>query len=107
MARRYLALQCILDAVQVLEALGEQVLRSVHDHVVRARQPAMTGERLPQRLHPSKVILLPKVKKNKHRGKMVDYFSVFIYLTNGVSLAGRCEQPILWLQHRPAKLAGS
>ena len=54
----YLALQCILDAVEVLEALGEQVLRSVHDHIVRARQPAMTGESLPQRLHPGKATLL-------------------------------------------------
>ncbi len=59
-AKRYLALQCILDAVQVLEALGEEVLRSVHDHVVRARHPPMTRERLPQRLHPSKVMLLRK-----------------------------------------------
>ena len=62
MQEGYLALQCILDAVQVLEALGEQVLRSVHDHIVRARQPAMTGESLPQRLHPSKATLLLKRK---------------------------------------------
>ena len=61
-ARRYLALQCIFDAVQVLEALGEEVLRGVHDHVVRARHTPMTGERLPQCLHPTKVIRSQKMK---------------------------------------------
>ncbi|KAA6429687.1 MAG: hypothetical protein FRX49_00121 [Trebouxia sp. A1-2] len=49
---------------KVLEALGEQVLRSVHDHIVWARQPAVTGERLPQRLQPSKEIFLPKKTTN-------------------------------------------
>ncbi len=60
----YLALQCVLDAVEVLEALGEQVLRGVHDHIVRGRQPAMTGERLPQCLHPSKMTQSQKRKTN-------------------------------------------
>lgn len=73
-ARRYLALQCILNAVQVLEALGEQVLRSVHDHIVRARQPAMTGERLPQRLHPSKVTLLQKQRNINAKTKWLNTF---------------------------------
>ena len=103
-ARRYLALQCILDAVQVLEALGEQVLRSVHDHIVWARQPAVTGERLPQRLQPSKEIFLPKKTTNTQVKWLT--ISVFTHLADGTSLTGQCEQPIIWSQHRPAELAG-